>query len=408
MGIFHFFKKKQEVTPIAFEELGEWLDKYVERQEMGTKLGIIKREIGSKTSKLKELLEILEHTQPKNPDILPEREINMMEGNKKRYIQKIRTFISSIEFPEKYVEVTPFLIELSDNLATIAVDTQKNFFILKEFMENEVRAVANKLSEMDNVISSARSTLEDTALEDVKEIKNKISEYYDTEQEIYSLRKEAEKIEERKSLLFEKKSKIEDKVSKLMVSTGYEQLKKLKEKEEKTKELVKETEKKVFSLFSDITPAIKKYHNKVKDPVLKEYLSDSVKAFINDESVKIYGLLKKIEKDILSLELKDTKREKIEKRLSKINDEELKKLKDKFLSLKEELKDIKNRIKNHSANLNLKEQQGWVESIDKDLKIEDEKLNELEMKLERRNLNLMKQKINEMIKKLDSDVEIRK
>jgi hypothetical protein len=41
-------------------------------------------------------------------------------------------------------------------LEDLAKDTNKNYFIIKEFVEDEARKVASKIKEIDDVISTAR------------------------------------------------------------------------------------------------------------------------------------------------------------------------------------------------------------------------------------------------------------
>ena len=408
MGFFHFFKKQRESLLLDITEVNQWLDKYIERQEMGTQLAIIRREIGSKATKLKLLLEALEQTTLKNPKLYPEREITVMEGNRKSYIHKIETFLKSLRFPEKYDDMKSFLEKISEDIEALAADTQKNFFILKEFMETEVSQVANKIAELDKTVAVARTKLENTALDIVKEVKQNVDDYHSMQQEIYTLRKNAQEIEDIKLRYYERRAKIEDKINNLKKGTGFADLQKLIDKKEELKEELSKSEAKIKSLFSDIGPALKKYGKAKKDTLINKYVKDSLKSFIEDETLKITTSLKKVLQEIDKLELKEKKQDRIKKKLEKIEDKELKKIREKIINLNEEVEDISKRVKNHSIKLNIKEQEGWMQSTDKDIKEENDKLKEIELKLERLNPNLIKQKIKEKIKKLDESVELKK
>ena len=408
MGLFNIFKKKSEPVLLKLEDLKEWLDKQVERKEIGSSLGIMKRELSAKLTKLDELLKNLEYATLKNPGVYPERAISIMEGNRKAYVQKVKNFKTELKFPEKYEDTKQFLEETSNKLEALAEDTQKNFFILKEFMGNEVTAVANKLREMDKTTAEARQQLENTVIDKVKEIKEKITEYYNAEQEIYEFRKKVELIEQTKSELYEKRSKIEEKINKLKISPGYSELQTLIEKKEQIKEDIREAEKKIHSFFSEIEPAMKKYHNKAKTKIIEAYLEDSVKAFLEDEGMKIKQELEKILKELEKLELKPAKIKRIKEALTSKETEKLHKAQEKIKSLKEDLEELIKRIKNHSSKLNVKEQESWMLSIDKDLEEEAKKIEEIENELERRNLKLIKQHISKKIKEIDENAELRK
>lgn len=408
MGLFGLFKKKVEQRIVKFEDLNDWLDKHVERQELGTTLGIIKREINAKLKKLKELLNVLEEVQVKDKSVFPERALNMMDGNRKSYIQKIRKFESNIKFPEKYDEFKPFLEFMSERLEELASETQKNYFILKEFMEDHVRAVSNKLGELDKIIAQGREQLENTSLDIVKEIKEIISKYYDTEQEIYTLKKRIVDLRKAGDDLNDKRKKIDEKIFKLKNGRGFTEYLKLRDKEQMLKIVVKEAEKKILRIFYDVEPAMKKYHNKTKEGLLKEYLDDSLIAFMNDKDLKILSHLKNMLKELMSLELKESKLKKVKDVLKNIDEKEFKKIKKSINELKEEFDDLSKRVKNHSAKLNIKEQEGWLESLDKDIEEESDKMQDVENKLERLNLTLIKQKIKEKIQLLDPNTELDK
>mgnify|MGYP005837505987 CR=1 FL=1 len=406
MGLMDIFKKKSEPILLKLEDLNEWLDKQVEKKEIGTALGIMKREIQSKLTKLEELLKNLEYATLKNPAVYPERAISIMEGNRKAYLQKVRNFTTDIKFPEKYEDIKEFLEETSNKLDALAQDTQKNFFIIKEFMGNEVSAVANKLREMDKTIAEARKQLESTVIDTAKEVKQKLNEYYKAEQEIYEIRKKAEIIEQIKQELYEKRSKIEEKINKIKTSPGYSELQNLIEKKEELKEQIREAEKKIHSFFSEIEPAIKKYHNKAKSKISETYLADSIKAFIEDEELKIKEELQKISSQLETLELKPAKLKRIKETLENKEIEKLHKSRTRIKELKENLEELLKRIKNHPTKLNVKEQEAWLLNIDKELEEQQNKIEEIENELERRNLKLIKQQISKKIKELDKNAEL--
>jgi DNA repair exonuclease SbcCD ATPase subunit len=408
MGLFGLIKKKPEEKIIPFNQIENWLDGYVQNRQVGETITTIKRELHSKIKRMDELLYVLESTALTNSKILPERAINIMDGNRKSYVQKIRNFADRLDFPEKYDDAKDFLEKVSEELDELAKDTQKNYYILKEFMEDQVRPVAGKLSELDKLIASAREQLDKTPLDKVAEIKNHIKTYYLTENQIMELKKGVEEIESFKIILYEKRNKIDDKIKSLKEGKGFDELIKLEKKEESLRAEIKKLEDKATTIFSDIEPALKKYYNKKKDKFIKGYLSDPIKAILEDEELSIVKHAKNMLKEIDGLELKDEKKKKIEKRLEDLELKAIKELKSSLSETQRELSELVKRIKNHSVKLNIKEQEGWLETLDKDIQEEDRKIENLGYELERLNLGLIKQKIRQKLKELDERLELAK
>lgn len=406
MGLFNFLKKK-EPHIIEFEGLSDWADEYLESKNISNKINIIKREIKAKIIKLEELLERLRKASPKNPDLFPERTLSIMEGNRDSYIKKIRRFIEKLKLPEDQYEIQTALERLAEEIQTLADDSQKNFFILKEFMEDDVRHVASKLSEFDKLIASAIETLDKTDLSKILRLKALIKEYYTIKTDIQHLQKESEEVENIKLGIYERIAKIQEKVDALKKSPHYSEFETLKNRKKQLEEEFSKDTARIRSMILDVDAAIKKYAKSKKNKLMKAYLNDSIKAFIEDEELKIVEHFKKIIDTIDELELKDSKKAKTKKILSTITKENLKKLRNKIISAKEELESISARLKNHASNLNLKEQQGWIDNLNESVALEDTKIQKIEEQLERLNPRLTKQKIKELLKTLDNDVELK-
>lgn len=405
MGLFGFGKKKKQ-EPIKFDEIDDWLDNYVEKQEIGVKIGILRREIRAKIVRMEEKLLELEKAELKDDSIVPEREKNVLDGNKKAYVQKIRLFLGDFKVPENYAEVKKFLEDNAEKLENLATDTQKNFYILKQFMEDEVRPVSTKLSEFDKLIATTIETLDKTALQKVKTIREHIKDYYHMKTEIQQIRKEAETIEKIKLELYEKRDKVESKLKKLKKSGSFVEYEELKEKEKEFMAKLSRQKKAFTAFISDIDAAVKKFAKQSGDKELNDLLKDPIETLLKDRELKLIEKFQTILKKINELELKDSKKKRIENSLKEFTKEELEKLRNNIIKFKEEIDNLKRRIKNHSAGLNIKEEEGWLENLDGAIAKEDFKMQEIENRLERLNPNLIKQKIKKFLKELDERVEL--
>ena len=52
MGLFSGFRRKQSIRYLELQDVDSWLEGYISRNELGTRTGIIKREIISKSTKV--------------------------------------------------------------------------------------------------------------------------------------------------------------------------------------------------------------------------------------------------------------------------------------------------------------------------------------------------------------------
>lgn len=408
MNLLKIFKKKVERENIKFEDIPSWLDKFVETKGIGTTLGILKRELNSKIIKIKDLLNKLETTPLKYPFVYPERTLDVINRNRNSFIRKVMAFLSEIHIPEGYEDVEQFLEDLSYKIDSLVEGTQKNYFILKEFMEDEVNAVKNKIFELDKIVAKGREQIQNTVINQVKEIKVKIAEYYRMEQEIYAIRKKVDAIESTKLDLYDKRSKIEEKLNKIKAGLAYKEYQKLLERKASLNEEIKNLERSLSLMFSDLEYVFKKYHNKFKDKLIEFYLKDPVKASFEDKTNKIFDVLRKIEKNINDLEIKPQKLKSFKNAIKKVSPDKLKLMKKKILEFREEHEFLQKRIKNNSVRLNVKEREAYIINIDNAIETEEKKIEEIENELERRNLKLLKQKISELVEKLDNGVEIQK
>lgn len=404
--MFKFFKKKV-AKEIQIDDLLDWLDSFVNEKNISEEIIFINREFRAKREKLKEYLNKLEESNLKDPSLIPERARSIFEGNKESYIKKIRKYLLGLNVPEKYDEVHDFLEKTAEELESLATETQKNFYILNEFVGDQVRPVATKLAEFDKLISSAVERMDRTDLKKVYAVKKLLKEYYDWETQILELRRDIEEINEKKLDLFERKGKLDSKLNEIKSSASFKEYESLKLKLEKLEEETSSLEKYISKLILSLESAIKKYVRDNKDSVLNKYLKNAAKAFVEDVEFILFSELSKLKNSISKLELKKDKEERICKELNALDETKLKDKHEKFSSNKEEILALNKRIKNNSGFLNFREHQGWVKALEDNIADEEFKIEEVENKLERLNPRLLKQKIRDMIKDMDEYVVLK-
>ena len=166
MGIFKFLKKETEknkqLKEITLEELEPWILTFIKKSGLEIKIAILKRDVQSKITRLNELLDDLEHAKLKEEKVIPELLKSIFEGNRKTFIDKVRMFILELKVPNNPEEVDEFLEQVSEKLNALSEDTQKNYFVLREFIEDHVQPVATKIKDVDNMLSNARAEFDRT------------------------------------------------------------------------------------------------------------------------------------------------------------------------------------------------------------------------------------------------------
>ena len=175
--VFDLFKKKPEepkFEPQNHIELSK-IDKHM-NFILRDKLGTLNRAISDKVITVNDIKEEIIHelrTLHKkalmNPDI-PQREIQIMEGNRENYIRKVSHFISNIEVPKNYLETYDYCIRYSVDMEALYKDVQKNIFVLNHFFENEVKTVSKELNKLESAIIDIRITFEKNNIDLLKSI----------------------------------------------------------------------------------------------------------------------------------------------------------------------------------------------------------------------------------------------
>lgn len=404
--VFGLFKKKKKTNAIELRDLDEWIKRTLESKNLGMKIGMLKREINSKKIKIKEMLQELEEATFKDESVIPERAKSIFLGNKKSYIQKVNVFLDNIIIPDEISQLEEFLEKTSLSIEELAKETNKNFFIIKEFAEDEARSVAGKLKELDDLVSSARASMEKTSLGKFKELKKTLVDYHNSLSEVDQIKKKMESVLEKKAEEVEKREKIESKILVLKKSSQCEEYGDLLKKKDAIEEEIKKSEYSIINMFSGISAILKKYSKKKKSAQAKKYSDNSVTALLNDDKLQIIKVLEDVKKVKDTLDVKDAKLKKLDADISLITKENLEKTKNSLLNLTQERKDIETRLKNHPHILNLKEQEGKLNIVNSNLSDIENEVEEIENILERINPRLIKQRMKLLVKEIDEKTEL--
>jgi hypothetical protein len=226
MGWFsRIFSKAEEATEVEdaaeagqrvsveLTKLPDWIEK-----RLNSKFERIRPRIEEEFSTLLEgkralfsELEELKTAELHNPDI-PEREKQIMEGNRNSYISQHRQFINMIEVSESitYKEASLFCKNFEDLLSKLASSTAKGQFVLKQFFGDNVGRVNKGIKTMSEAVTRIEELLkQNTAdvegyeelLEKAAQLKAKRKMLSECEYELGMLRKKFANSEQLKKKL---------------------------------------------------------------------------------------------------------------------------------------------------------------------------------------------------------------
>jgi DNA repair exonuclease SbcCD ATPase subunit len=411
MGILGMFKKEkrllEKTKEVSIQDIENWLENFVETSGLDSKIGVLKRDISSKVTRLNELLTDLEHAKIKEEKVIPDRLKSIFEGNRKAFLEKVRAFITELKVPEKREEIDEFLERISEKLNILSEDTQKNYFVLKEFVEDHVRPVTSKIKDIDAMISNARSEFDKTNLSKIKEIRAHHKKYNFIMDEIEKLNEELKHTIKMKESELERKSKFDSKIEEFKNTKAYEEYKQLQAREIALKESLVKAEKEIKELFSKLEYVLRKRHKVTGHNLLEKYASSPVDALTEDASFFISEELRNIKNNLKDLALKKEKRDAVFESLEDAGDQKIIALRKNLVSLRDELEMVIIRLKDNHYERSLKERENWVESVNKNIEAIEKKQQDIEDLIERMNPKYVKQKIKDLLKLIDESVELK-
>jgi len=400
MGIFDFFRKKEAPQQVALKDLDGWLDTYLDSRSVTTKVKVFKQRSNSKMNEILGALEALGHAKLHNPDI-PARAKHIMQGNRDSYIKRLNTFFAAVQFPESYEDVPSFAVKFSKDIDGLSASTQKSFFVLREFFEDELKIVARRVKELEDMVVDLRKTLDDERLEQVQSIRQNLRQIDNAESEKKQLAKQLRKEKDILKGWEDRKERIKSKIQELKSSNSYKNVHKAeKELEELEKE--ERTESQDFlTKMSAVKHALKKYaKDSLNENIINHYLDDSVSALANDDELKIIEVLTKLGDGLDKYESKTKKREKVAQTIKELNPVFLSKISAKLHKSRETRGELKSQIKRDTTRLSISEQESFLASAQENMDKQKKALKDIENRIEAVNPVLIMQKIKKNLNQL--------
>ncbi len=393
---------------IKIEELERWFRGKSDRMfsELDVRVAGIRGKVKKEIIKTKDNLAILSAAKLQNPKISV-KENQFMEGNRRAYILAVNNFLRAIDLEKRdYSGLLEFCNDFDVRLQKFGKSTIRPYHILQEFYAHESRNIAINIKNLDGPIKELRGAIENAAIDKINEIRGGI---IDLNNKIKQKNEFEERLKDRKEVkegLVKNKENIEKEIERLIKSKEYEQLNGLKVNKEAVLASIREHNAKVLHAFSVMERPLRKLERMVlqDSELLGKYIEDPVKALVNDNELKIYGLLRKLEKNInnLTLELKDKKREKVLETVKGLTEEFLREFVNKHNELNNKLEELGNSIEENEAfkkenklNFELSNVQDNLEKVSSEILGNEQELSKIDVEGMKSRLS---DKINRLLK----------
>lgn len=393
---------------IKIEELERWFRGKSDRMfsELDVRVAGIRGKVKKEIIKTKDNLAILSAAKLQNPKISV-KENQFMEGNRRAYILAVNNFLRAIDLEKRdYSGLLEFCNDFDVRLQKFGKSTIRPYHILQEFYAHESRNIAINIKNLDGPIKELKGAIENAAIDKINEIREGI---IDLNNKIKQKNEFEERLKDRKEVkegLVKNKENIEKEIERLIKSKEYEQLNGLKANKEAVLASIREHNAKVLHAFSVMERPLRKLERMVlqDSELLGKYIEDPVKALVNDNELKIYGLLRKLEKNInnLTLELKDKKREKVLETVKGLTEEFLREFVNKHNELNNKLEELGNSIEENEAfkkenklNFELSNVQDNLEKVSSEILGNEQELSKIDVEGMKSGLS---DKINRLLK----------
>ncbi|HYD03558.1 MAG TPA: hypothetical protein VEC16_04620 [Alphaproteobacteria bacterium] len=383
-NLFNKFKKEPKVDSeiILLSKIDKHMN-FILRENLGSinKIIIEKSEIiNSRREKLILALRELQRAKLMNLNI-PEREIQIMDGNRENYVRKITHFTSSVDLPKGYLELYDYCVKFSSNIEQLNRDIQKNIFVLQHFFSNEIKNSNRALHDLEENIIEIRILLEKNGIVQLKEIQKDIKTFTENIYKINDLRKQLSTEKSEIASHQEKIDRLNDRIKIITSGTDYRALEGFRQEKGSAELEIKKIIEGLNANFSVLDTALRKYYYRnPEEKIIKAYLEDIKEAVLNDKDIDIVRVLVEVKKAIImdQIDLKDKKKEHCIESIDKLTFEVLKDAQAKILKLEDQKQRAQAKITHNSASLNLSEQQYWINATTDKIKYHETNIEKLE------------------------------
>ena len=389
-----FGQRESKQTELSIKQLPRWVDNKVEQRlkAINEELKTLFEKIEDRRKKTFESLDKLAKAQLQNLQLIT-RAKQIMAGNRESYIKKVKLFLERIAVPEVIIidSTKRYIEDYDEAIKELTKTSTKSYYVVSEFFGNEIGVVARNIKEIDEQVKKIVQFVKENENEIVRinKLKEIVSSIETSKQQISKLKQEIEDSNQEKQSVGRELKQTQTRIVAIKKSKAFAEYNELLKKKKEREEQLQGLEQNIFSQFSVLERALKKYSKiTLEERLVNNYLEDFLEALWQDRELKILEVLQKIRDAIEreELELKDKKKEKTLEQINKINKQDLSNFKDNHKMVLGEIKQMESLMKMNKANLEIKELEYKLEHIntrlenmDKEEKLRREQLEKLDV-----------------------------
>lgn len=410
MGWFKnlFVKKSSEKKELRLNETADWLDSKTKQtiEELNEKIKGYYSSIQNLQEKIKADLILLGSASYKEK--VDQRVIQIVLSNKMNYIKQVDLFLSQIILAPSfdYRSAREWCLKFEKEIDNLAKSSVKSYYKTQHLFSDEVEKVARGIASLDMIFKKLKKELDNN-----KNIINLIELAYSKIKELeqgitgkYKLEKELKEERENYSKTTKQKSDINNSIVVLRSSKEYTHLNNLIKENERIAKEVKQEKYKLEQPFSDLRKALEKFKRMAvsDEPLIQFYILSPIKALENDPELKIIKVLGQMEKIVEKgrIELKDKKRQKTLEQIRILNKEYLSSFLKRYSKLKNNKKTVEQEIGADTIIKKEQELNDQLNKIENKLNISAGLIKEKEERLEKFNINSLKEDIKSKLQKI--------
>lgn len=395
------FKKKPKDAYLKYSELDDWFkqeskdflkDIDDELENMTNDINIIKKNLRLSLKKL-------ENASLINPNI-PNREKQVMQGNKDNYINKTSYFLDHFTVPKiNYEQMKDFSFKFEEDLTQFNNTTARAYFILTNYFDTEMKEIASYFKKIETHNIRLRSLLNEEKITAYKKITSKIKEIKEVKLQKKKLDEEIKKLDEEYKNAKPTESKLNNELLEVKKSPDFNSFNKYQKRKEELNEEISQLKFKLNNKIKLFDKALRKFLHGQKDDFINLYMTDPIHALSKDQDFKIINIIDKIKLEISAGHL-DFKEKQKEKMLSiDFSKEYLIDVKSKYNTIKKQIIEINQQMDKMNIMINFKDLQYKIEH-------NSEKLDRLKEKISEEKNILSHLNLNEKTKKLEKKLSI--
>lgn len=283
-------------------------------------------------------------------DNIPVKERQVMEGNRESYIRRISQFLG--ELSEPISDPVLFVERTRAELNSVKEAVQKPSAVLRHFFNDEVYGIGKGLEQIAALVAQLDDALHHRHITEISGITAEINSLLEQVQQLHAAEETLAKIDQRIS---EKQKEITGVVMAIAAkeqSSSYKEYHRIHVEAYKIREQTTETRQEIVRLFSSAQDALDKeaHLSPASRMLIGQYSADALEAAIHDYQLHIVPIVRSAETHVRdgSIELKESKKEKLLHHLATITSEKISSLLNEYNSFIVELRQLETRLTHYT------------------------------------------------------------